>query len=192
MSTGAIIAIIIVLIVVLSLIGGLLYYMYSQSTTTPPATAPPTTNPYTPPTTTTPYVAPVKTYFTQPNSDWYGFDISNTKVTNIDACASACAANSKCSFFGYHPDGTCYLKQYSSAPGNFSVQKPDGTYMTANGSDLPGFDIKNLGAANINDCNVACTYTTGCVATEYANGMCYLKKPNDASALSIITGWLYK
>lgn len=128
-------------------------------------------------------------FFTFPDTDWGGYDLSNAKTVDTNACGTLCGKTANCGLFTYGKDGVCYMKQFQNSKGVFSVKRPDGTYLSVSQVDLPGFDLKNINTASIADCNAACTNTAGCSATAYfSDGSCYMKKPT--ASVSSTSGWM--
>jgi len=132
-------------------------------------------------------------YFTYPDTDWTGHDLSSQKVSDVNACGDLCYGTKNCGLFSFGADGVCYMKQFSSAPtAVFNVRAPSGDYMSVSGSDMSGFDIKKVNAASNALCQQACTADGSCIATTYyaSSGDCYLKKPNSSGGTT--SGWVRK
>ncbi|EQC31591.1 hypothetical protein SDRG_10761 [Saprolegnia diclina VS20] len=153
----------------------------STAAPTPAPTPAPAPGPTAPPGTCAPILD---------NTDYPGFDISQTTQATAEACCDDCYANLNCKAFVWNPAGYCILKSgkgaVSSYPGARASTIPSripppptmvGCNPIANNMDIEGNDLTSTFQSAAESCCADCTGTPGCRAFVFdsAGGVCYLK-----------------
>ncbi|KDO18242.1 hypothetical protein SPRG_16326 [Saprolegnia parasitica CBS 223.65] len=126
----------------------------------------------------------------QENTDYPGFDISQTTQASAEACCDDCYANPNCKAFVWNPAGYCILKSgkgsVSTYPGARASTIPSripppptmiGCNPIVDNMDMPGNDLSLTYQSAAESCCADCTGTPGCRAFVFDSdgGVCYLK-----------------
>ncbi|PKK50492.1 hypothetical protein CI102_5673 [Trichoderma harzianum] len=133
-------------------------------------------------------------------------DIKSTQTLDFANCVLLCDETKGCVAATWR-SGTCYLKKslqlgvagtgastavltsllpaapaFCPGPSGQQIKETSGrTFTVSCNTDHPGSDLRNKLLANFGDCISWCDETTGCVASVYHDGRCWLKSKLTAS-----------
>ncbi|KAF0704601.1 Aste57867_7312 [Aphanomyces stellatus] len=124
----------------------------------------------------------------QPNTDYFGNDISSVARSSADQCCDVCKTTAGCKLFVWY-NGICYLKTAQGAASN-KVGATAGFLgntcsSTQPNTDYYGNDLSSIARPTADQCCDVCSNTPDCKLFVWYNGMCYLKNAKGVASYKV-------